>query len=168
MTGAIRTPDLPVRLPSGCNPEILKKFDLNPDRVEKPREKLKTTIHRQMQWPGSEPFPMWGVQDGSSEATGEFLTAESSIRLARGEGPGHLGTHFIAPQRPGAVRPAHHYAKVEQRDEQAGRIRKAPWTRQGRRRIHWLCSPPILATWWALTACGSRAGLLTKSATGCR
>ena len=32
----------------------------------------------------------------------------------------------------------------------------------------WWSSPPTTATWWARTACGSRAGFPTRSATACR
>jgi arylsulfatase A-like enzyme len=86
---------------SGCNPKILAGIDQNPDRVEQPKEKIRTTPHRVMQWPGSEPFTMWGVREGPVEATAEYRTAEQSIRmmrrLAKGSGPWHLETHFVAP-----------------------------------------------------------------------
>ena len=50
---------------NGCDPALLKKLDLNPDRVER-RGGLRTTPHRMMQWPGSEPFVMWGAQRGAA------------------------------------------------------------------------------------------------------
>jgi arylsulfatase A-like enzyme len=69
--------------------------------VERPKEKLTTTPHRMMTWPGSKPFLMWGAQEGPVEATPEYRTAEQSIRmmrrLAKGPGPWHLETHFVAP-----------------------------------------------------------------------
>ncbi|MDQ1473700.1 MAG: hypothetical protein QOJ99_5180 [Bryobacterales bacterium] len=86
---------------SGCNPKILEKIDLNPDGVKQPEEKLRTTPHRTMTWPGSKPFTMWGVQEGPVEATTEYRTAEQSIRMmgrfAKGKKPWHLETHFVAP-----------------------------------------------------------------------
>jgi choline-sulfatase len=85
----------------GCNPQILRDVDLNPDRVEWPAEKLKITPHRTMSWPGSKPFVMWGQREGPEEATVEYHTAEQAIRmmrrLAKAEGPWHLETHFVAP-----------------------------------------------------------------------
>jgi arylsulfatase A-like enzyme len=85
----------------GGNPQTLAGVNQNPDGVEKPEEKLKVTSHRNMSWPGSEPFVMWGQREGPVEATGEYNTAELAIRMmkrfARGSEPWHLETHFIAP-----------------------------------------------------------------------
>jgi choline-sulfatase len=85
----------------GCNPKILAGMDLNPDRVERPSGQLRTTPHRTMKWPGSQPFTMWGVQEGPVEATAEYQTAERAIRmirrLAKGSAPWHLEAHFVAP-----------------------------------------------------------------------
>jgi arylsulfatase A-like enzyme len=88
----------------GCDPKILADVDLNPDHVEQPKEKLKMTPHRKMQWPGSDPFVMWGQTDGPIEAWREYRTAESGIRMlnrfAKGTQPWHLEVHFVAPHDP--------------------------------------------------------------------
>jgi arylsulfatase A-like enzyme len=88
----------------GCWPEALKKYDLNPDRVARPKAQLKRTVTRQMQWPGSEPFAMWGYREGPEEATPEFHLAECAIRMmnrfARGAEPWHLEVHFVEPHDP--------------------------------------------------------------------
>ena len=89
---------------NGCDPDLLKKFDLNPDRIPAPAERLRTTAERQMRWPGSEPFVMWGYQEGPEEATPEYRVAESAIRMmkrfASGTQPWHLEAHFVAPHDP--------------------------------------------------------------------
>jgi choline-sulfatase len=86
---------------SGCDPKLLAKLDLNPDNVERPKEKLRATPHRTMQWPGSKPFTMWGVHEGPVEATPEYVLAEHAIRMlrrfAQGTQPWHLETHFVTP-----------------------------------------------------------------------
>jgi arylsulfatase A-like enzyme len=89
---------------NGADPAVLAKFDLNPDKVERPRRGLRRTNQRMMQWPGSEPFPMWGYNEGPEEATPEWRTAESAIRMmrrfARGQQPWHLEAHFVEPHDP--------------------------------------------------------------------
>jgi choline-sulfatase len=86
---------------AGCNPKILAGLDLNPDRVETPKERLRLISQRTMSWPGSKPFTMWGVHEGPVEATPEYRTAEQAIRMLRrfaaGSQPWHLETHFVAP-----------------------------------------------------------------------
>lgn len=85
----------------GCDPKILANLDLNPDRIEFTKEKLKVTPHRKMQWPGSDPFTMWGQTDGPVEATHQYHTAEYAVRMlnrfTKGRQPWHLEVHFIAP-----------------------------------------------------------------------
>jgi arylsulfatase A-like enzyme len=85
----------------GCNPKILAGVDLNPDKIEYPKEKLRLTPHRTMAWPGSKPFTMWGMHEGPVEATPEYILTEQSIRMlqrfAKGSQPWHLETHFVAP-----------------------------------------------------------------------
>jgi arylsulfatase A-like enzyme len=88
----------------GCNPAVLKRYDLNPDHVTVPAQKPKAHPVRMMQWPGSEPFPLYGYTEGSEEGTGEWRTAESAIammrRFARNNKPWLLETHFVMPHDP--------------------------------------------------------------------
>lgn len=88
----------------GCDPKILANVDMNPDHVEQPAQKLKMTPHRKMQWPGSEPFVMWGQTEGPIEAWREYRTAECGIRMlnrfAKRNQPWHLEVHFVAPHDP--------------------------------------------------------------------
>jgi arylsulfatase A-like enzyme len=85
----------------GCDPALLKKYDLNPDRVERPRGQLKRTVAREMKWPGSDPFPMWGHVEGPEEATQPWYLAECARRMlgrfAKGGQPWHLEVHFVEP-----------------------------------------------------------------------
>ncbi len=88
---------------NGCDPELLKKLDLNPDHVERPGP-LHTTPHRMMQWPGSEPFVMWGSRQGPVESTTEHHLAECAIRMmnrfVKGSQPWHLEVQFVTPHDP--------------------------------------------------------------------
>jgi arylsulfatase A-like enzyme len=88
---------------NGCDPAILRNVDLNPDGVPRNGD-LRTTNTRMMQWPGSEPFVMWGHREGSEEATPEWRLAEQSIRMmnrfAKGSQPWHLEVHFVEPHDP--------------------------------------------------------------------
>src|SRR6266852_3134795 len=88
---------------NGCDPEILKNVDLNPDKVPRAGG-LRTTNTRMMQWPGSEPFVMWGHREGAVEATPEWHLAEQTIRMmgrfAKGTQPWHLEAHFVQPHDP--------------------------------------------------------------------
>ena len=83
------------------NPALVKKLNNNPDNVERPKEKLKSTVVRRMQWPGSQPFNMWGYREGPEEATEEHYRAECAIRMldrfTRQQQPWHLEVHFIQP-----------------------------------------------------------------------
>ena len=89
---------------NGADPAVLAKYDLNPDKVERPRQGLRRTNQRMMQWPGSEPFVMWGYTEGPEEATPEWRTAESAVRMmrrfAKGSQPWHLEAHFVEPHDP--------------------------------------------------------------------
>lgn len=73
-------------------------------RVERPKEKLRRTVKRTMQWPGSEPFPMWGYAEGPEEATVEHYRTECAIKimqkLAADSQPWHLEVHYIEPHDP--------------------------------------------------------------------
>ncbi len=88
----------------GCDPAALLKYDLNPDKIGKPAGQQRRTVLRNMQWPGSAPFPMWGYTEGPEEGTGEWQTAEAAIRMmkrfARETKPWLLESHFIAPHDP--------------------------------------------------------------------
>ena len=88
----------------GCDPGLIRKLDTNPDHVERSRRGLRAVSQRQMRWPGSEPFNMWGYREGPEEATPEFYRAECAIRMmkrfARGGRPWHLEVHFVEPHDP--------------------------------------------------------------------
>jgi arylsulfatase A-like enzyme len=85
----------------GCDPKLVKKLDINPDRVPAARGQLKSTPVRQMQWPGSKPFTMWGYVEGPEEATQPWRLSEMAIRMmnryARETQPWHLEVHFVEP-----------------------------------------------------------------------
>ena len=89
---------------TSADPALLAKLDLNPDNVPRARETLRTTNERMMQWPGSEPFVMWGYREGPEEATPEYRTAEMAVRMmkrfAKGAQPWHLEAHFVEPHDP--------------------------------------------------------------------
>jgi arylsulfatase A-like enzyme len=89
---------------AGCDPELLKKIDMNPDRVPRITEPLRTTPQRMMRWPGSEPFAMWGYREGPEESTPEYRVAEMASRMmkrfAKGSQPWHVEVHFVEPHDP--------------------------------------------------------------------
>ena len=89
---------------NGCDPALIQKLNNNPDRVERPHGGLKATRERMMQWPGSEPFHLWGYREGAEEATPEYYRAECAIRMlkrfAKGGQPWHLEAHFVEPHDP--------------------------------------------------------------------
>ena len=76
----------------GCDPRLIRRLNTNPDDVQRVKGRMKATPVRKMQWPGSEPFVMWGYREGPEEATPEYHRAECAIRMmkrfARGESPG--------------------------------------------------------------------------------
>ncbi len=88
---------------NGCDPAILKGVDLNPDQVP-PAGRPRTTNTRMMQWPGSQPFVMWGHREGEVEATPEWRLAEQAIRMmtrfSKGTQPWHLEAQFVQPHDP--------------------------------------------------------------------
>src|SRR5579864_461022 len=59
-----------------CDPAILRPYDLNPDHVETPKERLRATPLRFIQWPGASPDAEWGYHEGPAEATPEWHVAE--------------------------------------------------------------------------------------------
>lgn len=90
---------------NGCDPAILKKYDMNPDRVERPKETLRRHALKMIQWPGdSTPYAECGYAEGSEEATPAWSVAEMSIRmmrrLAEDSKPWLLETHFVDPHDP--------------------------------------------------------------------
>ncbi|MCX6638216.1 MAG: sulfatase-like hydrolase/transferase [Acidobacteria bacterium] len=89
---------------AGCDPRALRKLDLNPDRVERPKDALKTTVTKQMRWPGSQPFDMWGYREGPEEATEEHYIADCAIammkRFATGGQPWELEVQWVEPHDP--------------------------------------------------------------------
>lgn len=88
----------------GSDPRLIRKLNTNPDGVERVRGELKATPVRKFEWPGSQPFTMWGYREGPEEATPEFYRAECAIRMmkrfARGSQPWHLEVHFVEPHDP--------------------------------------------------------------------
>lgn len=73
----------------------------HPSGVARSKEKLKTTQTRMMQWPGSEPFVMWGHREGPEEAAPEHYRTDCAIRMlegfAKGRQPWHMEVHYIQP-----------------------------------------------------------------------
>jgi arylsulfatase A-like enzyme len=67
-------------------------------------ERLRRTVTRNMRWPGSEPFPMWGYTEGPEEAAPEHYRTECAIRMlekfTRGASPWHMEVHYIEPHDP--------------------------------------------------------------------
>jgi arylsulfatase A-like enzyme len=73
----------------------------HPTGVERAKGKLKTTVTRNMQWPGSEPFAMWGHNEGPEEATPEYYRTDCAVRMLQGFAkaaqPWHMEVHYIEP-----------------------------------------------------------------------
>jgi arylsulfatase A-like enzyme len=88
----------------GCDPKLIQKLETNPDRVQRPRGALRTVRERMMQWPGSEPFHLFGYREGPEEATPEYYRAECAIRMlkrfAQSGKPWHVEAHFVEPHDP--------------------------------------------------------------------
>ena len=88
----------------GCDPRLIRKLNTNPDHVDRGKGQLKRVAARMMQWPGSEPFVIWGHREGPEEATPEYYRAECAIhmlrRFARDNRPWHLEVHFVEPHDP--------------------------------------------------------------------
>jgi choline-sulfatase len=88
----------------GCDPRLIRKLENNPDKVQRFPGAIQSIPERQMQWPGSQPFTMWGRREGAEEATPEYFRAECAIRMmkryAREAGPWHIEAHFVQPHDP--------------------------------------------------------------------
>jgi len=73
----------------------------HPSGVERSKGKLKTTVTRRMQWPGSAPFAMWGHREGPEDAAPEHYRTDCAIRMlqgfAKGGQPWHMEVHYIEP-----------------------------------------------------------------------
>jgi arylsulfatase A-like enzyme len=89
---------------NGCDPAILRKYDMNPDRVERPKAALKRHPIKMIQWPGDDPTAEWGYTEGPEEATHAWEIAEMAIRMmrrfAKESRPWLLETHFVDPHDP--------------------------------------------------------------------
>lgn len=76
----------------------------HPSGVERSKTKLRRVVSRTMQWPGSEPFPMWGHVIGPEEATPEHYRTDCAIkvlnRMSKRSEPWHLEVHYIQPHDP--------------------------------------------------------------------
>ncbi|MGH9663992.1 MAG: sulfatase-like hydrolase/transferase [Bryobacteraceae bacterium] len=83
----------------------------HPSGVARSKEKLRRVVSRTMQWPGSEPFPMWGHMAGPEEATPEHYRTDCAInvlnRMSKRSEPWHLEVHYIQPHDP--YFPLQHY-----------------------------------------------------------
>ena len=64
---------------NGCDPALLQRSNLNPDRVPRSTEPLKVTTERMMRWPGSEPFAMWGYAKVPRKSRRNIAIAETGI-----------------------------------------------------------------------------------------
>jgi arylsulfatase A-like enzyme len=88
----------------GCDPTVLRKYDMNPDKVEAPKGATRRHPLKMVQWPGDQPFPMWGYTEGPEEATHSWDVAERAIRMmgrfAKDTKPWILETHFLDPHDP--------------------------------------------------------------------
>ncbi len=88
----------------GCDPAVLRRYDLNPDRVPVSKDKLTARPLRMMSWPGSQPFPFYGYTEGPEEATQEWKSADMAIammnRYSRSAKPWLIETHFLMPHDP--------------------------------------------------------------------
>ena len=89
----------------GCDPAILRKYDLNPDRVEAPKGQMRRHPLKMIAWPGDQqPVAEWGYVEGPEDAVHEWGVAEAAIRMmrrfARDGKPWMLETHFVDPHDP--------------------------------------------------------------------
>ncbi len=88
----------------GCDPAVLRKYDLNPDRLATPKESNRRHPIKMARWPGAQPFAMWGYEEGAEEATHTRQIAETAIRMlerfAKDATPWILETHFVDPHDP--------------------------------------------------------------------
>jgi choline-sulfatase len=88
----------------GCDPQLIRRLENNPDKVERVPGEIRAVPQRQFSWPGSTPFNMWGYREGPEEATPEYYRAECAIRMmkrfARAGNPWHMELHFVQPHDP--------------------------------------------------------------------
>ncbi len=86
---------------AGCDPVVLRRYEMNPDRIEEPKEKLKATPLRFFSWPGARSVAEWGYHEGPAESTHEWHIAESAVRMvrryAKDAKPWMIETHFVEP-----------------------------------------------------------------------
>jgi arylsulfatase A-like enzyme len=73
----------------------------HPSGAGRAKAKLKSIVTRKMQWPGSEPFAMWGHREGPEEAAPEHYRTDCAIRMMQGFAksgpPWHMEVHYIEP-----------------------------------------------------------------------
>ena len=76
----------------------------SPIRPARPKEKLGRLTDGVMQWPGSEPFPMWGHAEGPEEAAPEHYRTDCALEMLKGftqgSQPWLMEVHYIEPHDP--------------------------------------------------------------------
>ncbi|MFQ6113513.1 MAG: sulfatase-like hydrolase/transferase [bacterium] len=91
-----------IAAPRSYNKKLLKGLKIVDEG--KPRQKGKRIPVRNFQWPGSQPFPMWGYDESPEDDTQMFHIAESGInmiqRFSQGDKPWHIEIHFPQPHDP--------------------------------------------------------------------
>ena len=60
---------------NGCDPALLQKLDLNPDRVPRPANAASDQRAHDAAGRGPSRFAMWGYKEGDEEATPEYRYA---------------------------------------------------------------------------------------------
>lgn len=87
-----------IAAPIAYSKRTLKGIDTNPDNVPHPaaakvlnNTAAGVTVDHTFQWPGSQPFMMWGHYDVPEEETSAYFIAENGIRMMK---------RFAAKQRP--------------------------------------------------------------------
>ena len=92
-----------IAAPLAYNPRLLVGLHINPDHVPRPAPQPVTTSE-QLQWPGSEPFTMWGTTGGDPNQSESYWVAENGIRMldrfASGDKPWHIEIQWLAPHDP--------------------------------------------------------------------
>lgn len=88
----------------GCDPRALAKLDLNPDGVNRLKP-APAKPARMFQWPGSDPFMMWGRVDSGEETTAEAYSTECALKMLRRfttdpSRPWHLEVQYVQPHDP--------------------------------------------------------------------
>jgi arylsulfatase A-like enzyme len=109
-----------VAMPSGCGPNVFDEKTITeapplPDGLGE----LTYTSAKQFQWPGSEPFDMWGTFRGPVEKLHTTRLADCAIdmigRYSTGGAPWHVALHFPEPHDP--YRPHEMYRQRYNADE---------------------------------------------------